>query len=622
MQYQADLFEARQLINCWGSCDDFAGTQKLATLHPAIASGLFTADMMRQDDRPILERVSKHESKKPQSASTQDEDDFGNQDLDDADLVAAAEPPPEYQDIDDVVSSQDDRAASLAGKGKPRKPTIANHAQKRAATNEDNTVVDVDQREPKRLRNGNWECNHRCTDKEGCKHTCCKHGLESKPKPRKPKKAKVDESVVSSTAKPAPKNTKNVKKTANTAHTDPFAAAKKTAYQSLAIRLKPAERPPTRETEFGDENEFWDDPEVEDALMNDSGYGRPDLLDTSKPKFTAGGLFVTSSPDKAQPYDEIDLSSETQKEHRHGKRPASNTAIKTMKRARVIGVPEYTSNHQDYDQHDAQFVSLRDLDTSCNITTFSKGPVTSRAIDAMQATRNHTLSDDSPVINCNDAPYGWAPINSTDNSPSNMLDNPQGMTYDSDGDDGLSIVGSALYPTTFTAVNEPRLARRAQSRHVDEQDMEIDDILPALSDVLRPAEHESAAANVDRTNGDLMLDTDDDGELQDEGYITMQIDQEPTKPCPLIELAETQYRSMADMDGQDEGYITMQIDEESTKFCPLTEMAETQYKRISAGMSGQDETHLANEKHDNANEAKDEIPAWMYEEYGDVADFV
>lgn len=557
-------------------------------LHPAIASGLFHTVTMPEDDHSVLERVSKHESKKPQSAATQNDDDFGNEDLDDADLVAAAEPHAGYQDIDDIVSSQDDRALSLAGKGKARKTTNAN-AQKRANTDKDGTDVAVVQREPKRLPNGNWECSHPCTDKKRCKHLCCKIGMENKPRPKKPKKAKVDDSDAASTAKSGPKSTKNVKKSAATAHTNPFTAAKKSANQSLAIRHKTADRPATRETEFGDENDFWDDPDVEDALMNDNGHEeQPNGLKTSKPKFTAttGGLFVTSSPDKAQPYDEIDLSSKTFEESRHGKRPASNTTAKAVKKARLGGVPDCASNYQDYDQQDAQFVSLRDLDTSCNVSTFSKGSATSRAAATMQDIHDYTMSDDELVTNCNDAPYGWAPINSTETTPSKVLDNPPPLPYDSDGDDGLSIVESALYPTTFTAVNQPRPARPAQSRHVEEKDMEEHDTLPDSPEMLHRAEHGPTAGDVDATTGDPMLDVDEDGDLQDEGYITMQIDEEAAKPEPL------------------------------------TEMAQTQHNCMRAETSGRDEKDIANDKPSNETEAKDEIPAWMYEEYGEFAEFV
>lgn len=35
---------------------------------------------------------------------------------------------------------------------------------------------------PVQLPNGRWSCNHKCKDKEGCKHQCCKTGMDRPPK--------------------------------------------------------------------------------------------------------------------------------------------------------------------------------------------------------------------------------------------------------------------------------------------------------------------------------------------------------------------------------------------------------------------------------------------------------
>ncbi|KAL4958480.1 Sec63 Brl domain-containing protein [Aspergillus filifer] len=45
-------------------------------------------------------------------------------------------------------------------------------------------------REPEKLENGRWACNHKCKDKTSCKHLCCREGLTNPPKP--PRK-KLDE---------------------------------------------------------------------------------------------------------------------------------------------------------------------------------------------------------------------------------------------------------------------------------------------------------------------------------------------------------------------------------------------------------------------------------------------
>lgn len=50
-------------------------------------------------------------------------------------------------------------------------------------------------RQPERLANGNWKCSHKCKNRQTCKHTCCREGLESKPKPKR-KKLEHEDNVV------------------------------------------------------------------------------------------------------------------------------------------------------------------------------------------------------------------------------------------------------------------------------------------------------------------------------------------------------------------------------------------------------------------------------------------
>ncbi|KAJ6259774.1 ATP-dependent DNA helicase MER3 [Drechslerella dactyloides] len=56
--------------------------------------------------------------------------------------------------------------------------------------------------QPRQRPDGNWDCNHRCSDKTSCRHLCCREGLEHKPK-RKPKVApkRPDSSQMALTAK-------------------------------------------------------------------------------------------------------------------------------------------------------------------------------------------------------------------------------------------------------------------------------------------------------------------------------------------------------------------------------------------------------------------------------------
>ncbi|KAF2104045.1 hypothetical protein NA57DRAFT_70256 [Rhizodiscina lignyota] len=84
-----------------------------------------------------------------------------------------------YYNIDDFEDSSDvgTKNNTVRGSGKS-KLDFQSAAQ---------LLSDNNEREPKKLPNGNWECNHRCKDKTKCGHACCKEGMNKKPKPPKPK---------------------------------------------------------------------------------------------------------------------------------------------------------------------------------------------------------------------------------------------------------------------------------------------------------------------------------------------------------------------------------------------------------------------------------------------------
>lgn len=104
-------------------------------------------------------------------------DEFDDDDLDDNDLVNVGTVDNGFQDIDDIDLSQQDHISA------PTKRTLPKVANKAHASRDD-VEEDV---EPRRLPNGNWECAHKCKDRQKCKHLCCKEGTGSKPKSKKPK---------------------------------------------------------------------------------------------------------------------------------------------------------------------------------------------------------------------------------------------------------------------------------------------------------------------------------------------------------------------------------------------------------------------------------------------------
>jgi ATP-dependent DNA helicase HFM1/MER3 len=120
-------------------------------------------------------------------------DEFGDGDLDDNDLLAAMadEFEDDFQHIDDYANGTESTAKRNTTQISRTAPV--GHTQS--------------EWEPKQLANGKWACNHRCKDRTACKHMCCREGLDKPPKA--PKKLsggdKTDQSSSTQQQKTLPK---------------------------------------------------------------------------------------------------------------------------------------------------------------------------------------------------------------------------------------------------------------------------------------------------------------------------------------------------------------------------------------------------------------------------------
>lgn len=184
-------------INCYIMCDSIgknyyalpmviahdiiAGTMRSATVVPKVATHMFPVTRPAEpapDGR--LQRPTSNISKpraqtapeiqKPISIA----DEFGDGGIDDDDLVQAS-----LHDLDfDHIDNYSNPVNSLT-----RKNTADNTASKgkeRLKVGRD--MTGEGECEPRQLENGKWACNHRCKDKKGCRHLCCKEGLDKLPK--------------------------------------------------------------------------------------------------------------------------------------------------------------------------------------------------------------------------------------------------------------------------------------------------------------------------------------------------------------------------------------------------------------------------------------------------------
>ncbi|KAK7635753.1 Sec63 Brl domain-containing protein [Phyllosticta citricarpa] len=165
--FSADITSLNQSITCYVMCDDIAGTLKYATLQPELPARLQSRLNMNISKR----RVASSSSAPSHPDTGRDEFDDGG--LDDSDLEKAVGKA-ECEDWSDIEDYADDMPLSVTTRKKG----------KRADTNLRKKQAPAMQHEwqPTKLENGKWACNHKCKDKNACKHMCCREGLDKKPK--------------------------------------------------------------------------------------------------------------------------------------------------------------------------------------------------------------------------------------------------------------------------------------------------------------------------------------------------------------------------------------------------------------------------------------------------------
>ena len=173
--FTANLSTASQSITTYVMCDEIAGTMRYAILKPEIPPLAFPQPRSApvKDPKSFPENAPNTSKRRASAIDAKttgaiDSDEFGDDDLDDADLARAEAGG--FVDIDDF---EDDRNESGKPNKKKQKTTTA------TASNEE--------WEPQQLPNGKWACNHACKNKTACKHLCCREGVDKKPKPPKPK---------------------------------------------------------------------------------------------------------------------------------------------------------------------------------------------------------------------------------------------------------------------------------------------------------------------------------------------------------------------------------------------------------------------------------------------------
>ncbi|KAF2737089.1 P-loop containing nucleoside triphosphate hydrolase protein [Polyplosphaeria fusca] len=170
-----------ELLTCYVMCDGIAGTLRWATVNPKIPPSMFSPpkDDGPERPRPNIARRRTPSGGKPTRLSGFD-DDFGDDGIDDEDMVKASSGDLDFDHIENYANPIETVTRKNTAKNTAAKPTTICTAS-----------LDDDDQEPRQLDNGRWACNHKCKDKSACKHYCCREGLD------KPQRKKTVKKVVS-----------------------------------------------------------------------------------------------------------------------------------------------------------------------------------------------------------------------------------------------------------------------------------------------------------------------------------------------------------------------------------------------------------------------------------------
>jgi ATP-dependent DNA helicase HFM1/MER3 len=175
--FPALLTDPGQSINCYVMCDSIAGSLRGATVKPQITPSSFPVLQAPESITPPRSNTSKRraEPAKPTRRRSTNSDEFGDDGIDDEELVKATINDLEFEHIDNFANPVDAITKNNTVKNKSA-------AKPKGPTKTANVVAAEDDQDPVQLSNGKWACKHACKDKIACKHLCCKEGMDKPPK--------------------------------------------------------------------------------------------------------------------------------------------------------------------------------------------------------------------------------------------------------------------------------------------------------------------------------------------------------------------------------------------------------------------------------------------------------
>jgi ATP-dependent DNA helicase HFM1/MER3 len=150
---------------------------RCATVKPKIAPSMFAVTKPMEYEPLHQSNTSKRrtESLEVQRVQQPARDDYGDDEIDDNELLNMPLDGLEFDDIDNFANIANTAARNSTPNHK------SNKEKGRARITNTATDDDHEQR-PVQLDNGKWACNHKCKDKTACKHLCCREGVDKPPR--------------------------------------------------------------------------------------------------------------------------------------------------------------------------------------------------------------------------------------------------------------------------------------------------------------------------------------------------------------------------------------------------------------------------------------------------------
>jgi ATP-dependent DNA helicase HFM1/MER3 len=175
LKFAVELWNPDDKIKCSIACDEIVGTLRSCQVDPSVPASAFPAPKLKQTTLQIRTVEKK--------ANSDDADEFGTDDIEDDELLAAVEKveAPASDNDSDGFADIDDFDHVSGG--------VSSQKVKTAAP------------ESVQMKNGKWTCNHHCRGdnllKNGqqCKHRCCREGLDRRPGPRRVRHQVSDKSL-------------------------------------------------------------------------------------------------------------------------------------------------------------------------------------------------------------------------------------------------------------------------------------------------------------------------------------------------------------------------------------------------------------------------------------------